>query len=148
MTERLERKWKFGDSTIKSCWITKCVNYFQYKQRKLKMVAYILWYALQGPKRNPGCNQILQYRTEAFRDFFSFYSWWTEIISFSHLKEHKFRHNFADTINPFVNVMFLIPWNWDNFFLRCRNNTIYLTTLMDELSNVGNTITSPKQNIF
>ena len=42
--------------------------------------------------------------------------------------------------------MFLFPWNWDNFFLRCRNNTIYRTTLMDELSNVGNTITSLKQN--
>ena len=42
--------------------------------------------------------------------------------------------------------MFLFPWNWDNFFLRCRNNTIYRTTLMDELSNVVNTITSLKQN--
>ena len=31
-------------------------------------------------------------------------------------------------------------------FLSCRNNTINRTTLMDELSNVGNTITSLKQN--
>ena len=42
--------------------------------------------------------------------------------------------------------MFLFPWNWDNFFVRRRNNTIYRTTLMDELSNVGNTVTSLKQN--
>ena len=42
--------------------------------------------------------------------------------------------------------MFLFPWNWDNFFLRCRNNTIYRTTLMDESSNGCNTITSLNQN--
>ena len=42
--------------------------------------------------------------------------------------------------------MFLFPWNWDKFFLRYRNNTIYPTTLMNELNNVGNTITSLKQN--
>ena len=42
--------------------------------------------------------------------------------------------------------MLLFPWNWDNFLLRCWNNTIYRTTLMDEWSNVSNTITSLKQN--
>ena len=42
--------------------------------------------------------------------------------------------------------MLLFPWKWDNFFPRCRNNTIYRTTFMDELSNAGNTITSLKQN--
>ena len=36
-------------------------------------------------------------------------------LSFSHLKKHKFRYNFADTINPFVYIMFLFPWNWDKF---------------------------------
>ena len=69
-------------------------------------------------------------------------------LNFSHQKERKFGHNIADTINPFVNAMFLFPWNWDNFpfSLRCRNSTIYCTTLMNELSNIGNTITSLKQN--
>ena len=69
-------------------------------------------------------------------------------LNFSHQKERKFGHNIADTINPIVNAMFLFPWNWDNFpfSLRCRNSTIYCTTLMNELSNIGNTITSLKQN--
>ena len=66
----------------------------------------------------------------------------------SYLKQSEFGNNFTDTVNLFVDVLFLFPWNWDNFpfFLRCRNNTIYRTTLMNELSNVGNTITSLKQN--
>ena len=66
------------------------------------------------------------------------------------LKQHNFGHNFADTINPFVNAIFLFPWNRDSFpfFLCCPKNIIYHTTLMDELSNVGNTITSLKQNDF
>ena len=44
--------------------------------------------------------------------------------------------------------MFLFIWNWGNFpfFLRCRNNTIYYTALMNELSNTDVTITSLKQN--
>ena len=33
-------------------------------------------------------------------------------VSFSHLREHKFRHNFADTVDPFCN---------------CRNNSIETT---------------------
>ena len=44
--------------------------------------------------------------------------------------------------------MFLFPCNWENFpfFLPCRNNIIYRTTLINELSIVGNTITSLKQH--
>ena len=60
-------------------------------------------------------------------------------LNFSHQKERKFGHNIADPINPFVNNNF-------PFSLRCRNNTIYCTTLMNELSNIGNTFTSLKQN--
>ena len=69
-------------------------------------------------------------------------------LNFIHLKERKFGHNFADTINLWVHFMFLFAWIWESFpfFLRCRKNTIYRTTLTNELSNVGNTITSLKQN--
>ena len=69
-------------------------------------------------------------------------------LSFSHLKERKFEQNFAGTINPFVHVMFLVPWNRDNFpfFLPCRNNTIYRTIFMNKLSNADKTIPSLKQN--
>ena len=69
-------------------------------------------------------------------------------LSFNHIKERKFGHNFADTIRPFVHFVFLFPWNWNNFpfFLLCRNSTIHRTTLVNELSNVSSTTTSLKQN--
>ena len=33
-------------------------------------------------------------------------------LSFSHLNQPKFGHNFADTINPFVHIMFLFLRNF------------------------------------
>ena len=62
-------------------------------------------------------------------------------VDFSHLKEHKFRHNFADTINPLCSCS-LETEGTAHFFLRCQNYTNIRTTLMNELNDIDNSITS------
>ena len=39
-------------------------------------------------------------------------------LGFSHLREHKFRYNFADTVNPLCSCT-LEAENTEHFFLRC-----------------------------
>ena len=60
-------------------------------------------------------------------------------LGFSHLREHKFRHNFADTVNPLCSCA-LETENTEHFFLRCQNNLSARTTLMNELNNISNAI--------
>ena len=62
-------------------------------------------------------------------------------LGFSHLREHKFRHNFADTVNPLCSCS-LEAENTEHFFLRCQNNLSARTTLMNELNNISNAINS------
>ena len=70
-------------------------------------------------------------------------------LSFSHLKEHKTGLSFADTINPFVHVMFLFPSEKiSHFFYAAETAPFTATTLLNELNNVGKTVTSLKQNDF
>ena len=49
-------------------------------------------------------------------------------VDFSHLNEHKFRHNFANTLDPFCS---------------CSLET---ETLMNELNNIHNSLISRKRN--
>ena len=62
-------------------------------------------------------------------------------LSFSHLREHKFRHNFADTVNPLCSCT-LETENTEHFFLRCQKHLSAGTTLMNELNNISNAINS------
>ena len=62
-------------------------------------------------------------------------------LGFSHLGEHKFRHNFADIVNPLCSCT-LETENTEHFFLRCQNNLSARLTLMNELNNISNTINS------
>ena len=62
-------------------------------------------------------------------------------LGFSHLREHKFRHNFADTVNPLCSCT-LETENTEHFFLHYQNNLSACTTLMNELSNISNAINS------
>ena len=62
-------------------------------------------------------------------------------LGFSHLREHKFRHNFADTVNPLC-LCTLETEKTEHFFVRCQNNLSARTTLMNELNNVSNAINS------
>ena len=62
-------------------------------------------------------------------------------LGFSHLREHNFRYNFADTVNPLC-LCTLETENPESFFLRCKNNLSARTTLLNELNNISNAINS------
>ena len=42
-------------------------------------------------------------------------------LGFSHLREHMFRHNFADTLNPLCSCC-LETEDTEHYFLCCKNN--------------------------
>ena len=54
-------------------------------------------------------------------------------LGISHLREHKFRHNFADTVNPSCSST-LETGNIEHFFLHCQNNLSARTTLINEVT--------------
>ena len=62
-------------------------------------------------------------------------------LGFSHLREHNFRDNFADTVNPLCSCT-LDTESTDHFFLRCQNYLSFCTALMNELSNINSEIIS------
>ena len=62
-------------------------------------------------------------------------------LVFSHLRENKFRHNFADTLNPLCSCS-LKTEDTDNYFLRCQNNLSFRTALMNDLNNINTAIAS------
>ena len=62
-------------------------------------------------------------------------------LGFIHLREHKFRHIYADTVNVLCSCT-LKTENAEHSFLRCQNNLSARTTLMNELNNISNTINS------
>ena len=48
-------------------------------------------------------------------------------LSFSRLKENKFNHNFADTLNPLYPCS-LETEDTEHYFRRCQNNLSFRTT--------------------
>ena len=62
-------------------------------------------------------------------------------IGLSHLGEHKFRHNFQDTINPLCTCSLEIE-HTEHFFLCCSNFSAYRVTLLDEIKNIKPSILS------
>ena len=56
-------------------------------------------------------------------------------LGFSHLREHKFRHNFADNVNPLCSCA--QTESTDNVFLRCHNYVSFRTALTNELSSIN-----------
>ena len=65
-------------------------------------------------------------------------------VDFSPLNEHKFRHKFADTLNPLCSRS-LETESTVHFFLRCRYYNIRIA-LMNELNDIDNSITSRQPN--
>ena len=60
-------------------------------------------------------------------------------LNFSHLREHKFRHNFQDTLNPLCNCINLETETTGHYLLRCVFYTNIRTTLLENLVEiVGN----------
>ena len=62
-------------------------------------------------------------------------------LGFSHLREHNFRHNFADTVNPLCSCA-LDTESTDHFFLRYQNYLSFCTALMNKLSGINSEIIS------
>ena len=62
-------------------------------------------------------------------------------LGFSHLREHKFRHNFADSLNPLRSCS-LETEDAEHYFLHCQNNLSLRTTLMNHLNNINTAIAS------
>ena len=60
-------------------------------------------------------------------------------LGFSDLREHKFRHNFADTVNPLYWCT-LETENTEHFVQRCQNHLSARLTLINELHNISNAI--------
>ena len=60
-------------------------------------------------------------------------------VDLSHLREHKFRHDFQDTINPLCSCSLEIE-STSHFFLRCQNFITPRTNLMNELRKLDSSI--------
>ena len=60
-------------------------------------------------------------------------------LGFSHLREHKFRHNFEDTLNPLCSCS-IEPETTSHYFLHCHNYDAIRATLINELNPINNTL--------
>ena len=60
-------------------------------------------------------------------------------VGLSHLREHKFSHNFQDTINPLCSCSIEIESN-SHILLRCQNFITPRTNLMHELRKIHSNI--------
>ena len=60
-------------------------------------------------------------------------------LGFSHLREHKFRHNFHDTLNPLCSCS-LEPETTSNYLLCCHNFYSTRLALMNDLNLIDPTI--------
>ena len=60
-------------------------------------------------------------------------------LNFSHLREHKFRHNFLDTLNPLCSCGLAIE-STNHYLLHCSFYSNIRKTLFDNVTNVIGTI--------
>ena len=58
-------------------------------------------------------------------------------VGFSHLKEHKFRHNFQDTIDPFCNCSTNSIETSEHYLLHCSDYSMQRSTLFDDLKKAS-----------
>ena len=63
-------------------------------------------------------------------------------IGLSQLIEHKFRHNFQDTINPLCSCSLEVE-STSHFFLSCQNSIIPRTNLMNKICKLNSNILNP-----
>ena len=68
-------------------------------------------------------------------------------IRFTHLKEHKFKHNFQDSVDPMCNCSSGIETTI-HFFLHCANFNIQRQTLIDKIATIDvNILTKNEDSI-
>ena len=58
-------------------------------------------------------------------------------VGFSHLKDHKFRHNFQDTIDPFCNCSTNAIETTEHYLLQCSDYSTQRSTLFDDLNKAS-----------
>ena len=68
-------------------------------------------------------------------------------LGFSHLNEHKFRHNFLDFLNPLCECK-LEPDTTSHFLLRCHLFQVERTNLLDDIKEIDERIISDNTSIF
>ena len=68
-------------------------------------------------------------------------------VGFSHLKEHKFRHNFQDSIDPMCNCGSGIETTV-HFLLHCPNYNPQRQTLFDKIATIDDNIVKENEDIF
>ena len=68
-------------------------------------------------------------------------------LDLSHLKEHKFNHNFQDTINPLCSCSFESE-STNHFFLHCQNFMDLRKCLMNELITTDSCILTLDEKSF
>ena len=66
-------------------------------------------------------------------------------LGFNHLREHKFKHDFVDTLNS-LRSWILETEDTEHYFLRCQNNLLFRTTLMKKLTNINTAKVSLNSN--
>ena len=66
-------------------------------------------------------------------------------IGFSHLKEHKFKHNFQDSVDPLCSCGNDIESSV-HFFLHCPNFTTQRQTLLNKLKSINASIITENEN--
>ena len=66
-------------------------------------------------------------------------------IGFSHLKEHKFKYNFQNSVDPLYSCGNDIE-SIVHFFLHCPNFTTQIQTLSNKLKSINASIMAGKEN--
>ena len=60
-------------------------------------------------------------------------------LNFSHINEHKYRHNFLDTLNPLCSCG-SEPETTAHFLLRCQNHVMNRSKLLKNVYNLDQTL--------
>ena len=66
-------------------------------------------------------------------------------VSFSHLREHKFKHNFQDTLNPLCSCSLEAEGTY-YLFMRCQNFSNQRNVLFDDLNSINLRILKISEN--
>ena len=68
-------------------------------------------------------------------------------VRLSHLCEHKFRHNFQDSLDPFCNCSRHIETT-SHFFLHCSNYSNQVKTLFEKIINIKRSLLYQNDSII
>ena len=63
-------------------------------------------------------------------------------LDFSHLREHKFKHNFRDTLNLLCSCSIEVE-STSHYFLRCHFFDALRAALMNDLRNIDSDLPTP-----